>query len=471
MKQPLKPNIFQPTKNTPMQQAIDPATGDTISSYEELGNKMLNKAIVAADTAYQDWQLVALDEKARKLRNAARVLEEEKEALSMLITREMGKPIKAAQAEIEKCAWTCLYYAQNAERFLRDEFVVTDATKSYIAYRPIGPLLAIMPWNFPFWQVFRFAAPNLMAGNTILLKHAPNVPGCALAIASIFEKAGYPKGVFNSLLIPQKKVKRLIKNRLVRGVTLTGSVGAGRAVAAEAGKALKKTVLELGGSDPYLILEDADIAKAARTCAQSRLLNNGQSCIGAKRFIVLEPVYKDFLDAFRAEMGKAVLGDPLEQQTTLGPLARADLREQLHSQVKQSRKKGAKIILGGKKAKGKGYYYPPTILAGVQRGMPAYHEELFGPVASVMKAQNEREAVRLANDTLFGLGAGIFTQDLERGERLAREHLQAGSCFVNEMVKSDPRLPFGGIKNSGYGRELSHYGLREFTNPKTVYIE
>lgn len=471
MKQPLKPNIFQPTKNTPMQQAIDPATGDTISSYEELGNKMLNKAIVAADTAYQDWQLVALDEKARKLRNAARVLEEEKEALSMLITREMGKPIKAAQAEIEKCAWTCLYYAQNAERFLRDEFVVTDAAKSYIAYRPIGPLLAIMPWNFPFWQVFRFAAPNLMAGNTILLKHAPNVPGCALAIASIFEKAGYPKGVFNSLLIPQKKVKRLIKNRLVRGVTLTGSVGAGRAVAAEAGKALKKTVLELGGSDPYLILEDADIAKAARTCAQSRLLNNGQSCIGAKRFIVLEPVYKDFLDAFRAEMGKAVLGDPLEQQTTLGPLARADLREQLHSQVKQSRKKGAKIILGGKKAKGKGYYYPPTILAGVQRGMPAYHEELFGPVASVMKAQNEREAVRLANDTLFGLGAGIFTQDLERGERLAREHLQAGSCFVNEMVKSDPRLPFGGIKNSGYGRELSHYGLREFTNPKTVYIE
>lgn len=471
MKQPLEPNIFQPTKNTPMQQAIDPATGDTISSYEELGNKMLNKAIVAADTAYQDWQLVALDEKARKLRNAARVLEEEKEALSMLITREMGKPIKAAQAEIEKCAWTCLYYAQNAERFLRDEFVVTDATKSYIAYRPIGPLLAIMPWNFPFWQVFRFAAPNLMAGNTILLKHAPNVPGCALAIASIFEKAGYPKGVFNSLLIPQKKVKRLIKNRLVRGVTLTGSVGAGRAVAAEAGKALKKTVLELGGSDPYLILEDADIAKAARTCAQSRLLNNGQSCIGAKRFIVLEPVYKDFLDAFRAEMGKAVLGDPLEQQTTLGPLARADLREQLHSQVKQSRKKGAKIILGGKKAKGKGYYYPPTILAGVQRGMPAYHEELFGPVASVMKAQNEREAVRLANDTLFGLGAGIFTQDLERGERLAREHLQAGSCFVNEMVKSDPRLPFGGIKNSGYGRELSHYGLREFTNPKTVYIE
>ncbi|TXB68901.1 NAD-dependent succinate-semialdehyde dehydrogenase [Phaeodactylibacter luteus] len=454
-----------------MQQAIDPATGDTISSYEELGNKMLNKAIVAADTAYQDWQLVALDEKARKLRNAARVLEEEKEALSMLITREMGKPIKAAQAEIEKCAWTCLYYAQNAERFLRDEFVVTDAAKSYIAYRPIGPLLAIMPWNFPFWQVFRFAAPNLMAGNTILLKHAPNVPGCALAIASIFEKAGYPKGVFNSLLIPQKKVKRLIKNRLVRGVTLTGSVGAGRAVAAEAGKALKKTVLELGGSDPYLILEDADIAKAARTCAQSRLLNNGQSCIGAKRFIVLEPVYKDFLDAFRAEMGKAVLGDPLEQQTTLGPLARADLREQLHSQVKQSRKKGAKIILGGKKAKGKGYYYPPTILAGVQRGMPAYHEELFGPVASVMKAQNEREAVRLANDTLFGLGAGIFTQDLERGERLAREHLQAGSCFVNEMVKSDPRLPFGGIKNSGYGRELSHYGLREFTNPKTVYIE
>ena len=454
-----------------MQTATDPATGKKVRSYKIISNKQLNKSIYAAEAAFRSWSQTEIEERARLLREAARILGEEQDALAMLITREMGKLLRDAKAEVEKCAWVCLYYAQNAERFLRDEFIATEASKSYISYRPLGPILAIMPWNFPFWQVFRFAAPNLMAGNTILLKHAPNVPGCALAIADILEKAGFPKGAFSTLLIDEKRVKKVIKNKVVKGVTLTGSVGAGRAVAGMAGKALKKTVLELGGSDPYLILEDADIIKAAQVCTKSRLLNNGQSCIGAKRFIVMPQVYDQFLEAFKAQMEEGVVGDPLNEATAVGPLAREDLRDQLHQQVKKSLKGGAKRVTGGKKPKGKGFFYPPTILTNIKKGTPAYQEELFGPVASVIRAKNEREAIRIANDTSFGLGSAVFTRDLERGERIAREHLQAGACFVNEMVKSDPRLPFGGINDSGYGRELSYYGLKEFTNPKTVYIE
>lgn len=454
-----------------MQTAIDPTTGKNVKSYKLISNKKLNKTIFGAQAAFQEWSRTDLEERARLLREAARILGEEQDALAMLITREMGKLLKDAKAEVEKCAWACLYYAQNAERFLRDEYIATEASKSYISYRPLGVILAVMPWNFPFWQVFRFAAPNLMAGNTILLKHAPNVPGCALAIADIMEKAGFPKGVFSSLILDEKRVKKIIKNRVVQGVTLTGSVGAGRAVAGMAGKALKKTVLELGGSDPYLILDDADVIKAAQVCTKGRLLNNGQSCIGAKRFIVMRQVYNQFLEAFKAQMEEAVMGDPLEADTALGPLARQDLRDQLHSQVKKSLKGGAKRLIGGKKPKGKGFFYPPTILTDVKKGTPAYHEELFGPVASVIQAWDEEEAILIANDTSYGLGSAVFTQNIERGEQIAREHLQAGACFVNEMVKSDPRLPFGGIKDSGYGRELSHYGLREFTNPKTVYIE
>ncbi|MCI5090458.1 NAD-dependent succinate-semialdehyde dehydrogenase [Phaeodactylibacter sp.] len=454
-----------------MQTAIDPTTGKNVKSYKLISNKKLNKTIFGAQAAFQEWSRTDLEERARLLREAARILGEEQDALAMLITREMGKLLKDAKAEVEKCAWVCLYYAQNAERFLRDEYIATEASKSYISYRPLGVILAVMPWNFPFWQVFRFAAPNLMAGNTILLKHAPNVPGCALAIADIMEKAGFPKGVFSSLIIDEKRIKKIIKNRVVRGVTLTGSVGAGRAVAGMAGKALKKTVLELGGSDPYLILDDADVIKAAQVCTKGRLLNNGQSCIGAKRFIVMRQVYNQFLEAFKAQMEEAVMGDPLEAETALGPLARQDLRDQLHAQVKKSLKGGAKRLIGGKKPKGKGFFYPPTILTDVKKGTPAYHEEFFGPVASVIQAWDEEEAILIANDTSFGLGSAVFTQNIERGEHIAREHLQAGACFVNEMVKSDPRLPFGGIKDSGYGRELSHYGLREFTNPKTVYIE
>ena len=454
-----------------MQDVIDPATGKKIRSFKEMGNKKINKAIQLTHNTFQHWKHTPMEERAQRLREVARVLEEGKEAYAMLITREMGKCLREARSEIEKCAWVCLYYAQNAERFLQDEFVSTDAAKSYVAYRPLGPLLGIMPWNFPFWQVFRFAAPNLMAGNTILLKHAPNVPGCAEALEEIFKKAGYPENAFTTLHIDVKKTKKVIQNPLVTAVTLTGSVGAGRAVAAQAGKVGKKTVLELGGSDPYLILEDADIEHAAAVCAKSRLLNSGQSCIGAKRFIVMKAVYNKFLDAFQEHMAAARMGDPIDESTRLGPIARADLREQLHRQVKGSLKKGAKKLIGGKIPKGKGFFYPPTILTQVNRGCPAYHEELFGPVASVFKVKDEREAVQLANDTSYGLGAAVFTKDTERGEKLAREHLQAGACFVNESVKSDPRLPFGGIKDSGFGRELSHYGLREFTNHKTVYIK
>jgi succinate-semialdehyde dehydrogenase / glutarate-semialdehyde dehydrogenase len=454
-----------------MQNVIDPTTGKKIRSYKEIGNKALNKAIQLSHNTFQHWKGTAMEERAQLLREAARVLEEEKEALARLITREMGKLLGEARAEVEKCAWVCLYYAQNAERFLREEFVTTEANKSYIAYRPLGPLLGIMPWNFPFWQVFRFAAPNLMAGNTILLKHAPNVPGCSEALQEVFEKAGFPENAFSSLHIEEKKVKKIIHNPLVAAVTLTGSVGAGKAVAAQAGKAGKKSVLELGGSDPYLILEDANIEMAAEACTKSRLLNNGQSCIGAKRFIVAKPVYKDFLDAFQERMQEASYGDPIDEASRLGPIARPDLREKLHKQVKQSLKNGAKRLIGGKLPKGKGFFYPPTILTDVNKNCSAYHEELFGPVASVFKVKNEQEAIQIANDSSYGLGAAVFTEDLDRGENIACEHLNAGACFVNEMVKSDPRLPFGGIKDSGYGRELSYYGLREFTNPKTVYIK
>jgi succinate-semialdehyde dehydrogenase/glutarate-semialdehyde dehydrogenase len=454
-----------------MQEAIDPTTGKRVQTYKVMGNKKINKALQLTHNTFHEWKQTSMEERAHHLRAVARVLEEEKEAYAMLITREMGKRLVEARSEVEKCAWVCLYYAQHAERFLLDELVSTDAAKSYVSYRPLGVLLGVMPWNFPFWQVFRFAAPNLMAGNTILLKHAPNVPGCATALEEIFKKAGLPENAFTSLHIDVKKVKRVIENPMVAAVTLTGSVGAGKTVAAQAGKAGKKSVLELGGSDPYLVLEDADIEHAAAICTKSRLLNNGQSCIGAKRFIVHKTVYDDFLDAFRSRMETAQMGDPIDEDTRLGPLAREDLRDQLHRQVKGSLKKGAKRLIGGKKPKGKGFFYPATILTEVNKQCPAYHEELFGPVASVFKVKDEQQAIHLANDTNYGLGAAIFTQDPERGERLAREHLQAGACFVNEMVKSDPRLPFGGIKDSGFGRELSHYGLREFTNPKTVYIK
>jgi succinate-semialdehyde dehydrogenase/glutarate-semialdehyde dehydrogenase len=386
------------------------------------------------------------------------------------MAEEMGKPVSAGRAEAEKCAWACDYYADNAEGFLRDERIATDASSSYVACRPLGPVLAIMPWNFPYWQVIRFAAPALMAGNTVLLKHAPNVPGCSRRLTDLFEAAGLPGGCFENLFITERQAGAAIRNRRVRAVTLTGSVGAGRAVARQAGSRIKKTVLELGGSDPYLILEDADLENAAAQCVQSRLINAGQSCIAAKRFIVLASVKDRFVDAVVERMKATRMGDPFDDGTELGPQAREDLRTSLHAQVSGSVEKGARCLTGGSVPDGPGWYYPPTVLDDVRRGMPAYREELFGPVATILTARDRAHAVRLANDTSFGLGAAVFTADVEEGERIARDELNAGCCFVNSFVRSDPRLPFGGIGDSGYGRELGRHGILEFTNIKTVYV-
>jgi succinate-semialdehyde dehydrogenase / glutarate-semialdehyde dehydrogenase len=377
---------------------------------------------------------------------------------------------REAISEVEKCASVCSFYAENAESFLKNEPIKTEASESYVTYQPIGTVLAVMPWNFPFWQVFRFLAPALMAGNTGVLKHASNVSGCALSIEQLVAEAGFPENVFRILLIGSKAVKAVIENPKIKAVTLTGSTPAGRAVASAAGAALKKSVLELGGSDPYLILEDADVNTAARLCVASRLINAGQSCIGAKRFIVVDSVYEQFRSEFVRLMSEAKFGDPLDPQTNIGPLARADLRDELHQQVEKSRELGAVVLLGGYIPKADAPFYPPTVMENVVPGMPAYQEEMFGPVAVLFRVKTEEEAVRIANDTVFGLGASVFTSNLEKGKSLAEKGLEAGCVFVNDFVKSDPRLPFGGIKESGYGRELSSIGIREFVNVKTVVV-
>ncbi|RMI03532.1 MAG: NAD-dependent succinate-semialdehyde dehydrogenase, partial [Calditrichaeota bacterium] len=380
-------------------------------------------------------------------------------------------PIREGRAEAEKCAWVCDYYAEKTEEFLQPEFIPTDAGKSYVTFNPLGVVLAVMPWNFPFWQVFRFAAPALMAGNVAVLKHASNVPGCALAIEEIFREVGFPENVFRTLLVGSPRVEQIIEHPLVKAVTLTGSTPAGRAVARKAGEMLKKTVLELGGSDPYLILEDADLSATVATCVASRLINSGQSCIAAKRFIVVEAIREEFEQQFVELMRTKTMGDPLDEGTDIGPQARHDLRDELHRQVVQSLEKGARCLLGGEIPPGKGAFYPPTVLTDVRPGMPAFDEETFGPVAAIIPVRDEAEAIQVANNSPFGLGAAVFSRDVARAERIAAEELEAGCCFVNAFVKSDPRLPFGGIKESGYGRELSHYGIKEFLNIKTVYIK
>jgi succinate-semialdehyde dehydrogenase/glutarate-semialdehyde dehydrogenase len=383
---------------------------------------------------------------------------------------EMGKPVRDGRSEIEKCAWVCDHYAKEAESILSPEIIATDAGKSYVTFQPLGVVLAVMPWNYPFWQVFRFAAPALMAGNAGILKHSANVPGCALAIEDVFRQAGFPESIFQTLMIGGDRVEKVIENPLVKAVTLTGSKPAGQAVAATAGRMLKKSVLELGGSDPYIILEDADLEAAAAACAASRLLNSGQSCIAAKRFVVVEAVRHSFEALLVDQMRAKKMGDPMMESVEIGPQARFDLRDDLHRQVRQSVEKGARCLLGGKLPDGPGAFYPPTVLTDVHKGMPAYDEETFGPVAAVIGVKDEKEAIQVANDTVFGLGAAVFTRDIARGETIAATALDAGNCFVNAFVKSDPRLPFGGIKESGYGRELSHYGIKEFVNIKTVYI-
>jgi succinate-semialdehyde dehydrogenase/glutarate-semialdehyde dehydrogenase len=452
-------------------QSINPATDELVREYRETSDEEVTTILLEASCAAAGWRRTSFADRAPKMRRAADLLDERKDELARLMAVEMGKPVAAGRSEAEKCAWVCRYYADNAERFLAPEPAESDGRKSFVAFLPLGPVLAVMPWNFPFWQVFRFAAPALMAGNAGLLKHASNVTGCALAIEQIFRDAGFPPPLFRALLVASKRVAGIIASPQVTAVTLTGSTPAGRAVASKAGEMLKKTVLELGGSDPYLVLEDADLELASETCAASRLINSGQSCIAAKRFIVAEPVRKRFEEMFVAKMRRRRMGDPLEPGVDVGPQARRDLRDDLHRQVAESVRAGAKLLLGGEVPPGRGAFYPPTVLTDVRKGMPAFDEETFGPVAAIIAAKDEADAVRLANDSPFGLGAAVFTRDAARGERLAAEELEAGSCFVNASVKSDPRLPFGGIKESGYGRELAVFGIREFVNIKTVYVK
>lgn len=452
-----------------MFESINPASGALIHTYPETPN--VEDCIERSHRCWEGYRRTPFAERAAKLKVLADLLHTNREKLGLLMTLEMGKKTAEALAEVDKCAWACTYYADHAEFFLQNEVIDTDASLSYVACEPLGVILAVMPWNFPFWQVFRFAAPALMAGNTALLKHASNVSGCALAIQDLFRQAGFPEDAFITLLIPSSKVRDVIAHPRVKAITLTGSDGAGRSVAAEAGKQLKKCVLELGGSDPYLILADADIDLAVKTCVQSRLINAGQSCIAAKRFIIVPEVYDAFAKQFVQAMHAIGMGDPSSPDTGIGPLARLDLRDDLHDQVVRSVAMGAKILLGGRIPIGEGAFYPPTVLGNVTPDMPAFEEELFGPVAPLIRAESEEHAIALANDSVFGLGAAVFSKDQEKAKRIAQYEVQAGSCFVNGLVKSDPRLPFGGINLSGFGRELSHHGIMEFVNVKTVWMK
>ena len=450
--------------------SINPANGKTVKKYKTHSDTEIDKKIKQTDKAWLSWKETKHNERSRLLNNLAAVLKQRKDELAKLMALEMGKPITQGIAEIEKCASVCEYYAANAEADLKDQLIKTEASKSYVTFQPIGVVLAVMPWNFPFWQVFRFLAPALAVGNCGVLKHASNVPGCALVIEEMVKQAGFPAHVFQTLLVGSDKVNQIIEHDLVKAVTITGSTNAGKKVAEKAGSLLKKTVLELGGSDAYIILEDADLEEAAEICVNSRLINSGQSCIAAKRFIVVKSVEKEFTKLFLQKMQSHKMGDPMDATTTVGPMARVDLRDELHKQVLASIEKGAKCILGGEVPKGNNAFYPPTILTNVKKGMPAYDEELFGPVAAIISAKDETDAINIANSSAFGLGGAVFTKDKKRGEEIAATKLEAGSCFVNSLVKSDSRLPFGGVKQSGYGRELGLFGLYEFVNIKTVYI-
>jgi acyl-CoA reductase-like NAD-dependent aldehyde dehydrogenase len=449
--------------------SVNPATEEVLHTYEMHSPEEIEQAINDAGHAFGKWSRSQWTLRSGLMRRAGALLREQKARLSEVISDEMGKPIVESEAEVGKCAWCCDYYAENAERFLRDEPRESGASMSYVQYTPLGTVLAVMPWNFPFWQVFRFAAPALMAGNTAILKHASNVPGCALAIEDVFRQAGFPDGAFRSLLIPGSMVSLLLHDPRIAAVTLTGSEAAGSDVASQAGRELKKTVLELGGSDPFIVLEDADLELAVATAIKARYQNTGQSCIAAKRFILAKAVADEFQERFVAATRSLRIGDPMDRSTQLGPLARADLRDALELQARESVRQGARLLLGGSRRPGRGYYFEPTVLADVLPGMPAGSEEVFGPVAALMVAGDAEEAIQLANDSLYGLGASLWTSDLERGRRLARG-IEAGQVFINGMVASDPRLPFGGVKRSGFGRELSDFGIREFVNVQTVWI-
>jgi succinate-semialdehyde dehydrogenase / glutarate-semialdehyde dehydrogenase len=449
---------------------INPTTGQVLKTFEPLSAAEIEAKLRLAVEAFSKHRRIPFAERARMMVKAAEIIEAEKEAHGRTMTLEMGKPIRAAVDEAAKCAWVCRYYAENAERFLADEKVETAATNSFIRYQPLGPILAVMPWNFPFWQVFRFAAPSLMAGNVGLLKHASNVPQCALAIESIFRRAGFPEGVFQTLLIGSQQVEGILNDPRVVAATLTGSEEAGMQVGAAAAKKIKKVVLELGGSDPFIVMPSANLDEAVATAVKARVQNNGQSCIAAKRFIVAEPIANEFERKFVSRMEALKIGDPLDESTELGPLSTADGVTSLDADVQKTIRAGARVLTGGKKLDRPGNYYAPTVLTDIPKDSPAYREELFGPVASLFRAKDLNDAIRIANDTRFGLGASAWTNDAKEREILINE-IEAGMVFINRMVASDPRLPFGGVKHSGYGRELGVHGIREFTDIKTVWVQ
>jgi succinate-semialdehyde dehydrogenase / glutarate-semialdehyde dehydrogenase len=451
--------------------SINPATGMEIAAYNVHDGLYVEKALKRSVKAFEEWRGLSFAQRAAVLKSIAKEIRKEKDNLVKLATQEMGKPVQQGYYEVEKCAKTLEFYAKEGARFLADQIVETDARKSYVSFQPLGTVLAVMPWNFPYWQLFRAMAPTVMAGNVMILKHASNVSGCAVAMEKLIIRAGAPKGLMQTLLLPSSAVESLINDRRVAAVTLTGSAHAGSKVAEAAGRNLKKAVLELGGSDAYVILDDADMDVAIEIAVRGRLVNSGQSCIAAKRFVVVKSRRKEFEQRFTEQMKLATWGDPTDEKNRIGPMARTDLRDQLHDQVRQSIAKGAKLLCGGFIPDGRGAYYPPTVLTNVKKGMPAYGEELFGPVGAVIEAKDETDALRIANDSIYGLGGGIISKNRARAEQLAAKVMQAGSCFVNDFVHSDQRLPFGGIKHSGYGRELSSFGIHEFVNIKTVFIK
>ena len=453
-------------------QSINPATGELLAEFDAWDQETLDAVLTQAGYMFQDWsKLTPIEDRCLMMRNVAKVLRDDSDLLAEIITLEMGKTLVEAEAEIEKCAWVCEFYAEHGPDYMADETVETDATKSYVTYLPLGPVLAVMPWNYPFWQVFRFAAPAIIAGNVALLKHASNVPQCALAIEEVFRKAGFPDHVFTTLMIGAPQVESVIRHPMVRAVTLTGSEAAGRKVAAIAGSELKKTVLELGGSDAFIVLDDVSMRKVVEGAVKGRFQNMGQSCIAAKRFIVDQFIADQFIEHFKTAIeAHFVAGDPLDEKTTLAPMARQDLLDELHDQVMRSVELGAKIVTGGYQLDREGCYYAPTILTNVTSNMPAYHEEFFGPVAIVLKASEPAHALGIANSVDLGLGGSIWTTDLATAETMARG-MESGATFVNSITFSDPRMPFGGVKNSGYGRELSKEGMREFTNVKSIWIK
>jgi len=449
--------------------SINPANNHLIREYKEHSEDEVRQIIESVHLAWISWKETSFKYRAEHFHKAAVVLRENKDTYARLMTAEMGKILRESASEIEKCAVACDYFADHAAVLLRDQEIASDANRSLVVFQPLGVILAVMPWNFPFWQVFRFAAPSLMAGNAAVMKHASNVPGCALAIEEIFIKAGFPENLFRTLMIPSTMVEPVIANPQVKAATLTGSEYAGSQVASAAGRHIKKTVLELGGSDPFIVLEDAPMEKAINTAVTARMINQGQSCIAAKRFIVMESVAEEFTRLLKATVELLKVGDPLDPETQVGPLARPDLEDDIERQVNRSVETGARLITGGKRPARPGCYYLPTILTDVRKGMPAYHEETFGPVFSIITVKSEEEAIAVANDSVFGLGGSVWTTDLKRGEAVARR-IETGAVFVNGLTKSDPRLPFGGIRKSGYGRELSEYGIKEFVNIKTIWI-